>query len=139
MATNLPSCFSIQFSEQLLKFLVNFTLLKYVKSQRSYGFLITKELIFGFQILDLKDHFLASLKCFRVQRSKFQEVCRCQLSSLRDSNCYVFYKYFRCVTLKNTIILAGINYPMNLVKLAEVRKIRLCNTKICDFQMTRQK
>ena len=54
MATNLPSCFSIEFLEQLLKFLVNFTLLKYVKSQRSYGFLITKELIFGFQILDLK-------------------------------------------------------------------------------------
>ena len=62
MATNLPSCFSIQFLEQLLKFLVIFTLLKYVKSQRSYGFLITKELIFGFQILDLKDHFSASLK-----------------------------------------------------------------------------
>ena len=61
MATNLPSCFSIQFSEQLLKFLGNFTLLKYVKSQRSYGFLITKELIFGFQILDLKDHFSVSL------------------------------------------------------------------------------
>ena len=61
MATNLPSCFSIQFLEQLLKFLVNFTLLKYVKSQRSYGFLITKELIFGFQILDLKDHSSASL------------------------------------------------------------------------------
>ena len=61
MATNLPSCFFIQFLEQLLKFLVNFTLLKYVKSQRSYGFLITKELIFGFQILDLKDHFSASL------------------------------------------------------------------------------
>ena len=57
MATNLPSCFSIQFLEHLLKFLVNFTLLKYVKSQRGYGFLITKELIFGFQILDLKDHF----------------------------------------------------------------------------------
>ena len=64
MATNLPSCFFIQFLEQLLKFLVNFTLLKYVKSQRSYGFLITKELIFGFQILDLKDHFSASLICF---------------------------------------------------------------------------
>ena len=47
--------------EQLLKFLVNFTLLKYVKSQGSCGFLITKELIFGFQILDLKDHFSASL------------------------------------------------------------------------------
>ena len=62
MATNLPSCFSIQFLEQLLKFLVNFTLLKYVTSQRNYGFLITKELIFGFQILDLKDHFSASLK-----------------------------------------------------------------------------
>ena len=61
MATNLPSCFSIQFLEQLLKFLVNLTLFKYVKSQRSYGFLITKELIFGFQILDLKDHFSASL------------------------------------------------------------------------------
>ena len=61
MATNLPSCFSIQFLEQLLKFLVNFTLLKYVKSQRSYDFLITKELIFGFQILDIKDHFSASL------------------------------------------------------------------------------
>ena len=62
MATNLPSCFSIEFIEHLLKFLVNFTLLKYVKSHRSYGFLITKELIFGFQILDLKDHFSASLK-----------------------------------------------------------------------------
>ena len=59
MATNLPSCFSIQSLEQLLKFLANFTLLKYVKSQRSYGFLITEELTFGFQILDLKDHFSA--------------------------------------------------------------------------------
>ena len=64
MATNLPSFFSIQFLEQLLTFLVNFTLLKYVKSQRRYGFLITKELIFGFQILDLKDHFSASLISF---------------------------------------------------------------------------
>ena len=61
MATNLPSCFSIRFLSQLLKFLVNFTLLKYVKSRRSYGFLLTEELIFGFQILDLKDHFSASL------------------------------------------------------------------------------
>ena len=51
----------IQSLEQLLKFLVNFTLLKYVTSQRNYGFLITKELIFGFQILDLNDHFSASL------------------------------------------------------------------------------
>ena len=61
MATNLPSCFSIECLEQLQKFLVNFTLLKYVKSQRSYGFLVTNKLIFGFQILDLKDHFSASL------------------------------------------------------------------------------
>ena len=58
---NQPYCFFIQFLEQLLKFLVNFILLKHVKSQRSYGFLITKELIFGFQILDLKGHFSASL------------------------------------------------------------------------------
>ena len=62
MATNLPPCFFIQFLEQLLKFVVNFTLLKYVKSQRSYGFLVTKELIFGFQTLDLKDHFSAFLR-----------------------------------------------------------------------------
>ena len=61
MATNLPSYFSIQFLEHLLEFVVNFTLFKYVKSRRNYGFLITKELIFGFQILDLKDHFSASL------------------------------------------------------------------------------
>ena len=54
MATNLPSCFSIELLEQLLKFPVNFTLLKYVKSQRGYGFLITTELIFGFQILNLR-------------------------------------------------------------------------------------
>ena len=62
MVTNLPFCFFIQFLEQLLKFLANFTLLKYVKSQRSYGFLITKKLIFDFQILDLKVHFSASLR-----------------------------------------------------------------------------
>ena len=67
MATNLPSFFLVQFLEQLLKFQVNFTLLKYVKSERNYGFLITKELIFGFQILDLKDHFSASLRAtFRL-------------------------------------------------------------------------
>ena len=61
MATNLPSCCFIQFLEQLLKFLLNFTLFKYVKSQRNHGFLITKLLIFGFQILDFRDHFSASL------------------------------------------------------------------------------
>ena len=61
MATNLPFCFLIQFLEHLLKFLANFTLLKYVKSERSYGFLITKKLIFGFQILDLNVY--ASVNC----------------------------------------------------------------------------
>ena len=67
MATNLPSCLTIEFLEKLLKFLVNFTLLKYVKSQKRYGFLITKKLIFGFQILDLKDHFSASLRFYVCQ------------------------------------------------------------------------
>ena len=62
MATNLPSCFSIQFLEQLLKFLVNFTLLKYVKSLRSYGFLITKEVIFGFPNFGFKRSLLCLLK-----------------------------------------------------------------------------
>ena len=38
------------------------TLLKYVKHQRSYGFLVTKELIFGFQILDFKRSLLSLLK-----------------------------------------------------------------------------
>ena len=76
METNLPSCFSIQFLEQLLKFLVNFTLLKYVKSQRSYGFLITKELIFGFQILDLKDHFSASLMMVWVSKDPLTAICK---------------------------------------------------------------
>ena len=76
MATNLPFCFFIQFLEQLLKFLVNFTLLKYAKSQRSYGFLITKELIFGFQILDLKDHFSASLKTSEILKvSSHLSIC----------------------------------------------------------------
>ena len=71
MATNLPSCFFIQFLELLLKFLVNFTLFKYVKPQRSYGFLITKELTFGFQILDLKRLLLSLLKFALKIRSCF--------------------------------------------------------------------
>ena len=51
----------IQLLEQFLNFLANFTLLKYVKSQRSYDLFNHKKLIFGFQILDLKVHFSASL------------------------------------------------------------------------------
>ena len=62
MATNLPSYFSIQFLEQLLKFLANFTLLKYVKSQRSYGFLITKRADFWLQIFGFKRSLLSLLK-----------------------------------------------------------------------------
>ena len=79
MATNLPSCFSIEFLEQLLKFLVNFTLLRYVTSQRSHDFLITKELIFGFQILDLKDHFSASLMTVSGKSGSIinSSTCRC--------------------------------------------------------------
>ena len=61
MATNLPSCFSIEFLEQLLKFLVNFTLLKYVKSQRSYGFLITRA-DFWFPNFGFKRSLLSLLK-----------------------------------------------------------------------------
>ena len=76
MGTNLPSCFFIQFFEQLVKFLVNFTLLKYVKSQRGYGFLITKYLSFGFQILNLKDHFSASLNCLQDTLGVFQTITK---------------------------------------------------------------
>ena len=80
MATNLPFCFLIQFLEEFLKFLVNFTLLKYVKCQISYGFLITKELIFGFQILDLKDHFSASLTAVALTfwPPTYLKICPCQ-------------------------------------------------------------
>ena len=73
MATNLPSCFSIQLLEQLLRSLVNFTLLKYVKSQKLWLF-NHKELIFGFQYLNLKDHFSASLRldtCHSLQKIDF--------------------------------------------------------------------
>ena len=73
METNLPSCFLIQFLEQLLKFLVNFTLLKQVKSQRSYGFLITKELIFGFEILDLVVRQLKYRLKMIIQSERFRE------------------------------------------------------------------
>ena len=81
MATNLPFWFPIQFLEQLLKFLVNFTLLKYVKSERSYDFLIRKEVISGFQILDLKDHFSASL-------TSVTSTLQSQLSRYRDKTTF---------------------------------------------------
>ena len=63
MATNLPSCFFIPFLEQLLKFLVNFTLLKYVTSQRSYGFLNHKRADFWLPNFVFKRSLLSLLKC----------------------------------------------------------------------------
>ena len=98
MATNLPSCFSIEFLEQLLKFLVNFTLLKYVKSQRSYGFLITKELIFGFQILDLKDHFSASLINFLFNNAPLTKTIVPFLVLFPDTT--QFWKTLRSIQVK---------------------------------------
>ena len=108
MATNLPSCFFIQFLEQLLKFLANFTLLKYVKSQRSYGFLITKELIFGFQILDLKDHFSASLRCLLSRSRKYKNL---RLSILWGPfNKYLIYFTFsKSVAVKVSSQLENLN------------------------------
>ena len=67
LATNLPSCFFIQFLRQLLKFLLNFAL-------RSYDFLITKEQIFW--LLDFF-HFSASLinsNYYKVIKNIFKEV-----------------------------------------------------------------
>ena len=60
MATNLPFCFSIF---RTIPDVSSKLILKYVKCQRKHGFLIKKELIFGYQILDLKDHFSASRVC----------------------------------------------------------------------------
>ena len=98
--------FHYQFLEQFLKFLVNFTLLKYVKSQRSYGVLITKELIFGFQILDLKDHFSASLmsSAFVVDAERPYSICDAEydLSSLPSNK--------RCLFQVNFLINASIEH-----------------------------
>ena len=43
-------------------------------SPRSYGFLITKELIFGFQILELKDHFsVFPMQCIKDAGGLFEK------------------------------------------------------------------
>ena len=93
METNLPSFFSFQILEKLLKFLVNFTLLKYAKSQKSYGFLITKELIFwlpnfGFKrsLLCLLDMQAFLCKCAHAPINKnlgkkFEDVFRLKITS----------------------------------------------------------
>ena len=93
MATNLPSCFSIEFLEQLLKFLVNFTLLRYVKSQRSYGCLITKELTFGFQIFYLNDHFSASLRTYKLSEQQINpKVLSVANSCHYNENCKIVHR-----------------------------------------------
>ena len=80
---------------------------EYVKSQRSYGFLITKELIFGFQILDLKDHFSASLSikqsCFFFSFRSFDlnsPVCSVNMRAKATKSgeqvvIFNVYKYFK--------------------------------------------
>ena len=70
-------------------------MLKYVKSQRSYGFLITKELIFGFQILDLKDHFSASLKMTDIKLALITDVDMFQFieKGMRGGVSYIANRY----------------------------------------------
>ena len=58
------------------------------RHQGSYGFLITKELIFGCQILDLKDHFSASLNLFKENLLKRPTFSRSNSDSLRTSSKY---------------------------------------------------
>ena len=55
-------------------------------SEGSHGFLITKELIFGFQILDLKDHFSASLNSLS-QYHLFRHFLRNKLILVKCDNC----------------------------------------------------
>ena len=154
MATNLPSCFTIQFLEQLLKFLVNFTLLKYVNSQRRYGFLITKELIFGFQILDLKDHFSASLismslhlrgqavtkgrniknfvksqPLFDVHRQYLQMFLIDLQTKVSRIRCRIFHSfaYFLKIWLDYHRVLSFISYPLVIVLHLELFENNLSN------------
>ena len=136
MATNLPSCFLVQFLEQLLKFLVNFTLLKYVKSQRSYGFLITKELILGFQILDLKDHFLASCKVF-----SFYHYHSLPCSLLTIQRQYKIAVIFSLSLLlwealgENCVV--SVQRDCNLAKIAMERILRWGSLQLCQSLVNR--
>ena len=69
MATNLPSWCLIQFLEQLLKFPLIFALLKYVKSQRSYGFFDHKRADFLASKFWIFYHISASLNFIFEQNS----------------------------------------------------------------------
>ena len=105
MATNLSSCFSIEFLEQLLKFRttpeVNFISLKYVKSQRSYGFLIAEELDFWLPNFGFKRSLLSLLNgiFYRILKlEKNQAALRngCNsVSKQRKSSCEVSHKTYR--------------------------------------------
>ena len=85
MATNLPSCFSIQFLEQLLKFLVNFTLLKYVKSQR-------KLWLFNYKRADFW------LPNFGFERSLFSLLNFIFVLAVLTETCYIFIKVINDVS-----------------------------------------
>ena len=106
MATNLLFCFFIRFLKQLPKFLLNFPLLKYVKSQINYVFLITKELIFGSQILDLKDHFSASLNLKCTQTVFFDHKHKLSVNS---SVCLQEFKQCLSGQLQRKIAMANVS------------------------------
>ena len=83
-------------------------------SQRNYGFLITKELIFGFQILDLKVHFTASLSNFMVFENDSDENERMTLRmTLTTLN--LAYR------LLNEPFLILMRYSLSLLKLEKPR------------------
>ena len=62
MATNLPSCFFIQLFIKTPDVTSKLYFAEICKVSDKLWFLITKELIFGFQVVDLKDPLPVSLK-----------------------------------------------------------------------------
>ena len=57
-------CDKMAISAYILKIVEKNPFLRLQMRAKEMSMLITKELIFGFQILDLKDHFSASLNSF---------------------------------------------------------------------------
>ena len=141
MATNLPSCFSIQFLKQLLKFLVNLPMLKYVKSQRNYGFLITKGLIFDFQILDLKDHFSASITgpCFKIRSSPsfssfVHELCLFDCATLLgNSKMFAVYQIHLCSFFLFLALLIHLEQNISLSAVRSLADKRFLLVVLCRF------
>ena len=73
MAKILRSCFLIQFLEELLKFLLNFTLLKLSSvSEKLRLFNHKRADFFGFQIFGFFFHFSASLKSLNQDDKLYQ-------------------------------------------------------------------